>query len=102
MDVKTAFLNGDIDTEIYISQPQSFIVVGKEHLVYRLRKALYGLRSGTKKIDTWLRSQGFRKGIGDYNLYVINEGERILLLVLYVDDLLFTSNDGRWASWFKI
>lgn len=52
-------------------------------------------------MTTWLRNQGFRKGIGDHNLYVIIEGDRTLVLVLDMDDLLFTSNCERWASWFK-
>jgi hypothetical protein len=43
MDVKAAFLNGDLQEEVYIEQPVSFIVAGKEHEVLNLRKALYGL-----------------------------------------------------------
>ena len=44
MDVKTAFLNGDLDVEIYMRQPEGFVVAGQEELVCKLRKSLYGLK----------------------------------------------------------
>jgi hypothetical protein len=73
--------------------------------VLRLDKALYGLKQAPKmwyeKIDSYLRNQDFKKGTGDYNLYIIRQGEKILLLALYVDDLLFTSNCDKWINWFK-
>lgn len=46
MDVKTTFLNGDLEEEVYMEQPEGFICVGKETHVYRLRKTLYGLKQG--------------------------------------------------------
>lgn len=58
MDVKTAFFHGDLKEEVYISQPEGFIDVEKENLVYKLRKALYGVRQAPctwyDKIDSWL------------------------------------------------
>ena len=48
MDVKTAFLNGNLDEEIYMSQPEGFIVQGQEHKVYRLLKSIYGLKQASK------------------------------------------------------
>jgi hypothetical protein len=63
MDVKLAFLNGDLREEVYGSQPPGFIERGKEHLVLRLNKALYGLhqapRAWNKKLDESLLSVGF-------------------------------------------
>lgn len=58
LDVKNAFLNGEIEEEVYVSQPEGFIQEGKEHLVYRLYKALYGLRQALEHgmqnyIDVW-------------------------------------------------
>lgn len=62
MDVKTAFLNGDLKEEIYMEQPEGFILPGQDHLVCRLHRALYGLtqasRSWYMKIDQFLTSQG--------------------------------------------
>jgi hypothetical protein len=107
MDVKTTFLAADLQEreEVFVTQPQGFIVPGKEHLVLKLHKALYGLRQAPKawyrKIDTFLRGIGFQQGTGDYNLYIAREGHKILVLALYVDDLLFTSNCPTWINWFK-
>ena len=105
MDVITAFLNGDLEGEVYISQPQGFVLPRQEHLVCRLRKALYGLKQAPRawyaKIDTYLKNQGFTKAAADSNLYVITHEDKILILVLYVDDLLFTGNCSQWIDWFK-
>lgn len=94
MDVKTAFLNGFIQEEVYIEQPQGFEVHGKESHVCRLKKALYGLKQAPRawysRIDTYLQGMGFTKSEADPNLYFIVIGEEPLILVLYVDDLIIT------------
>ena len=94
MDVKTAFLNGFIQEEVYIEQPQGFEVHGKESHVCRLKKALYGLKQAPRawysRIDTYLQKMGFTKSEADPNLYYIVIGEEPLILVLYVDDLVIT------------
>eukprot|EP00253_Pinus_taeda_P020507 PITA_20507 len=94
MDVKTAFLNGFIQEEVYIEQPQGFEVHGKESHVCRLKKALYGLKQAPRawysRIDTYLQGMGFTKSEADANLYFIVIGEEPLILVLYVDDLVIT------------
>ena len=72
MDVKTAFLNGEIEEEIYIEQPDGFVIHEKESHVCRLKKALYGLkhapRAWYEKIDGYLMSLGFNKSVVDPNL----------------------------------
>eukprot|EP00253_Pinus_taeda_P001657 PITA_01657 len=94
MDVKTAFLNGFIQEEVYIEQPQGFEVHGKESHLCRLKKALYGLKQAPRvwysRIDTYLQGMGFTKSEADPNLYFIVIGEEPLILVLYVDDLVIT------------
>jgi hypothetical protein len=94
MDVKTAFLNGFIEEEVYIEQPQGFEVSDKETHVCLLRKALYGLnqapRAWYSRIDTYLLQMGFEKSDVDSNLYFIIRGEDTLILILYVDDLFIT------------
>jgi hypothetical protein len=91
MDVKTTFLNGIIEEEVYIEQPQGFEVNGKESHVCRLKKALYGLKQAPRawysRIDGYLLSMGFTKSEADPNLYYIFVGTDLLILVLYVDDL---------------
>lgn len=96
MDVNTTFLNGVIE-EVYIEQPDGFVIHGKEPHVCRLKKALYGLKQAPRawyeRIDRYLMSLGFSKNDANSNLYfkVIN-GET-LILVLYVDDLFFTGEE---------
>jgi hypothetical protein len=94
MDVKTTFLNGVIEEEVYIEQPQGFEVEDINTHVYRLKKALFGLKQAPRalygRIDSFLMSLGFTKSKDDSNLYfkVMNDDPTILLL--YVDDLFLT------------
>jgi hypothetical protein len=90
MDVKTAFLNGELEEEIYMEQPEGAEVSGKERLVWKLRKSLYGLKQAPRvwneKLDAYLKEVGFRRCESDHSVYV-NESLKVILLV-YVDDLL--------------
>eukprot|EP00253_Pinus_taeda_P035352 PITA_35352 len=87
MDVKTTFLNGFIQEEVYIEQPQGFEVHGKESHVCRLKKALYGLKQAPRawysRIDTYLQGIGFTKSEADPNIYYIVIGDEPLILVLF-------------------
>jgi hypothetical protein len=91
MDVKTAFLNGVIEEEVYIEQPQGFVILGKESHVCILKKALYGLKQTPRawyaRIDSYLMRLGFTKSDVDPNLYYKVENGCPLILVLYVDDM---------------
>ena len=104
MDVKTAFLNGLIEEEVYIEQPLGFEVHGRESHVCRLKKALYGLKQGPRawylRIDAYLQQLGFEKSEVDPNLYFIVVGEDPLILLLYVDDL-FIIGAKRLISSYK-
>lgn len=96
MDVKTIFFYSDFKKKVYITEPQHFVFEGHEHLVCKLHKAFYGLKLVPKawydKINFFLQTRGLIKGEGDYNLYIINYQGKMLLLVFYIDDLLFTKN----------
>jgi hypothetical protein len=96
MNVCIAFLHGDLKEEVYISQPLDFVESGKQHLMCHLHKALYGLKQAPKawyaKIDSFLKEQGFTKAEADGNLYVICNADKILILILYIDDFLFMGN----------
>ncbi|KAA0060459.1 hypothetical protein IC582_014232 [Cucumis melo] len=97
MDVKTAFLNGDLEEEIYMEQPEGFIVHNQESKVCKLDKSLYGLKQAPKqwheKFDNLLMSKGFKVNESDKCIYYKTEGRLCIIICLYVDDMLiFGSN----------
>src|SRR5712692_5185414 len=101
MDVKTAFLNGVVEEEVYVEHPLSFETHDRESYVCRLKKALYGLKQAPRtwydRIDSFLSSLGFTKSKANSNLYYkVEDGEPVILL-LYVDDLFVTGMDGLIA-----
>ncbi|KAA3472465.1 Retrovirus-related Pol polyprotein from transposon TNT 1-94 [Gossypium australe] len=105
-DVKSAFLNGYLEQEIYVNQPQGFQVTGKEDMVYKLNKALYGLKQAPRawyiRIDGYLISLGFNRSISEPTLYVQRKGLQTQLIVsLYIDDLLVTRGDEATLADFK-
>ena len=92
MDVKTAFLNRELEEEIYMDQPNGFVANGQEGKVCKLLKSLYGLKQAPKqwheKFDRTLTSAGFVVNEADKCVYYrYGEGERVILC-LYVDDIL--------------
>ena len=97
MDVKTAFLNGDLDEEIYMDQPEGFVVQGQESKVCKLRKSLYGLKQAPKqwheKIDNTLISNGFVVNESDRCVYNKFSGNSGVIICLYVDDMLILGSD---------
>ncbi|KAK1667780.1 hypothetical protein QYE76_055939 [Lolium multiflorum] len=97
MDVKTAFLNGDLDEDVYMTQPEGFVVEGKEHLACRLKKSIYGLKQASRqwylKFDKIIRTFGFTENVKDNCIYVKFKGSRFTILVLYVDDILLACSD---------
>ena len=99
MDVKTAFLNGVIEEEVYIEQPQGFEVEYRHTHVCKLKKALYGLKQAPRawyeRIDGFLLSMGFTKSKADPNLYLKVVEDEPVILLLYVDDLFLTGNEKQ-------
>ena len=102
MDVKTAFLNGVVEEEVYVEQPLDFETHDRESHVCRLKKALYGLKQAPRKwydrIDSFLSSLGFTKSKADSNLYYKVEHVNLVMLLLYVDYLFVTGTDGLIAD----
>ena len=92
LDVKSIFLNGYLEVEIFVKQPKGFDIKGKEEKVYLLKKAFYGLRQARRawyiEIDTHLLTLGFHKGLSEFTLYIKKIEEHILIVSLHVDDLL--------------
>eukprot|EP00253_Pinus_taeda_P016938 PITA_16938 len=97
MDVKTTFLHRDLEEEIYMKQPEGFAVKGKKELVCKLKKSLYGLKQSPRmwdqKFDTFIQGLGFTRSKADHCVYFKVIGDRVIYLVLYVDDMLLVGND---------
>ncbi|GJT64375.1 retrovirus-related pol polyprotein from transposon TNT 1-94 [Tanacetum coccineum] len=95
MDVKTAFLNDILCEEVYVSQPNGFVDPENPNHVYKLKKALYGLKQAPRAwydlLSLFPLSQKFSKGTVDPTLFIRREGNDILLVQIYVDDIIFAS-----------
>nr|GFD02453.1 retrovirus-related Pol polyprotein from transposon TNT 1-94 [Tanacetum cinerariifolium] len=96
MDVKTAFLNGNLREEVYVSQPDGFVDADNPNHVYKLKKALYGLKQATRAwydmLSSFLLSQDFSKGSVDPTLFIRRNGNDLLLVQIYVDDIIFAAS----------
>jgi hypothetical protein len=97
MDVKTTFLHGDLEEEIYMKQPEGFVVKGKKELVCKLKKTLYGLKQSPRmwyqKFDTYILGLGFVRSRVDHCVYSKQVGNHFIYVVLYVDDMLMVGNN---------
>ncbi|GAU49921.1 hypothetical protein TSUD_180390 [Trifolium subterraneum] len=106
LDVKSAFLNGPLEDDVYVKQPLDFELKGKEDRVLKLNKSLYGLkqapRAWNKRIDQFLVMQGFVKCSVEYGVYVKHSDDKHMLIIcLYVDDLLVTGSSPMETKNFK-
>ena len=105
MDVKTAFLNGELDEEIYMDQPEGFIAPGQERKVCKLVKSLYGLKQAPKqwheKFDNAMISNGFKINECDKCVYVKNNQKGYVIVCLYVDDMLIIGSDTNMIKMTK-
>ncbi|KAJ9547554.1 hypothetical protein OSB04_020097 [Centaurea solstitialis] len=105
MDVKTAFLNVELKEEVYISQPEGFVDRTKPNHVYILDKALYGLKQAPcawyDHLSNALLDNGFYKGKIDPTIFIKTEGDDILLVQIYVDDIIFGSTNSHMCTWFS-
>lgn len=106
LDVKSTFLNGFLEEEIYVEQPLGYVKVGQEGKVYKLKKALYGLKQAPRawnaRIDKYFVENGFEKCPYEHALYMkVDANRNFLLVCLYVDDLIFTGNAPTMFKEFK-
>ena len=97
MDVKTAFLNGFLEEEVYMSQPEGFISKNKPNQVCKLKRSIYGLKQASRswniRFDETIKSFDFIKNMDEPCVYKKTSGSAIVFLVLYVDDILLIGND---------
>ena len=106
MDVKSAFLYGKIDEEVYVSQPPGFEDPEHPNKVYKVVKALYGLHQAPRKwyetLAAYLLNNGFHRGKIDQTLFIKKDKNDILLVQVYVDDIIFGSQSQRCAKNLRI
>jgi uncharacterized membrane protein YciS (DUF1049 family) len=104
MDVKSDFLNGDIKEEVYMKQPEGFQLSDNPNFVCKMKKALYGLKQAPHawyhRLDTYLQDKGFKRETFDNNLYIKQEGNDLLIVLVYVYDIIFGSNNASLVNWF--
>jgi hypothetical protein len=104
MDVKSSFFNGELEEEVYIEKPEGFQLSENIDYVCKLKKALYGIKQAPRawysRLDKYLQQAGFRKGSADNNLYIKVSQGNILLIEVYVDDIIFGSDDDRLSQKF--
>lgn len=105
LDVKTAFLNGEIIEEVYVAQPEGYVKQGQEHMVYKLIKTLYGLKQAPRawytKLNRYLERIGFQRCPSEHAVYTRRENGNVLVVAVYVDDLLVTGTSVRIIEEFK-
>ncbi|GJR96684.1 putative ribonuclease H-like domain-containing protein [Tanacetum coccineum] len=102
MDVKSAFLYGKIDEEVYVSQPPGFVDPKYPKKVYKVVKALYGLHQAPRAwyatLSTFLLKSGYRRGTIDKTLFIKKDKKDIMLVQVYVDDIIFGSTKRSWCD----
>ncbi|GJR19121.1 putative ribonuclease H-like domain-containing protein, partial [Tanacetum coccineum] len=105
MDVKSAFLYGTIEEEVYVNQPPGFEDPKFPNKVYKVEKALYGLHQSSKawyeNLSTYLLENGFRRGTIDKTLFIKKIKNKILLVQVYVDDIIFGSTKKSLSTKFE-
>ena len=86
-------MNGELEEEVYIEQPEGFQLSENTNYVCKLKNALYGIKQAPRawyyRLDKYLQRAGFRKGSVDNNLYIKVTQDSILLIEVYVDDNIF-------------
>jgi hypothetical protein len=99
MDVKSTFLNGELEEEVYIEQLEGFQLSENTNYVCKLNKTLYGLKRSLRawysRLDKYLQQEGFKKGSAENNLYIKVTQYSILIIEVYVDDIIFGSTNDR-------
>lgn len=106
LDVKSAFLHGELNEDVYVEQPRGYEKKGSEHLVYKLHKALYGLKQAPRawfsRIEAHFIDEGFQRCDSEQTLFTKRSKEgKIIIVSVYVDDLIFTGNCKIMMSEFK-
>ncbi|RDX75453.1 hypothetical protein CR513_44651, partial [Mucuna pruriens] len=105
LDIKSAFLHGKINEDVYLEKPPGYIFQECEHQVYKLKTALYGLKRAPRalysKLESHFVANNFLKCPHEHTLFVKKEGGEILIVCVYVDDLIYIGNHESMSQEFK-
>lgn len=105
MDIKSSFLNGELKEEVYMEQPEGFNLTEGKNFVCKLKKELYGLKQDPRawyaRLDHYIKQQGFKKGVAGSNLYIKTDEDKLLVTLIYVDDLIFARNNDEVSHEFS-
>ena len=105
MNVKTTFLNGYLNEEVFVEQTPRFENFLLPNHVFKLDKALYGLKQAPRawydRLSQFLVSKGYKHGVVDTTLFTLKKGEHILLVQVYVDDIIFGSTNPDLVKGFE-
>jgi hypothetical protein len=106
LDIKNAFLHGDLEEEIYMEQPPGFVAQGESRLVCKLRRSLYGLKQSPRawfgKFSSVVQAFGLKRSEADHSVFYCHTSpNRCVYLVVYVDDIVITGNDEEKISQLK-
>ena len=104
MDVKSAFLNGMLQEEVYVEQPKGFIDPHRPDDVYKLKRALYGLKQAPRawydRLTAYLTEHGFKRGSADTTLFIRNDKNSFVVAQIYVNDIVFGAINDSLAHSF--
>ena len=104
MDVKSAFLNGMLQEELYVEQPKGFVDPHKPDDVYKLKRALYGLKQAPRawydRLTTYLTKHGFKRGSANTTLFIRTDKNSFVVAQIYVDDIVFGATNDSLAQSF--
>ena len=104
MDVKSAFLNGMLQEEVYVEQPKGFVDPHRPDDVYKLKRALYGLKQAPRawydRLTAYLTKHGFKRGFADTTLFIRKDKNSFVVAQIYVDDIVFGATNDSLAHFF--
>ena len=104
MDVKSAFLNGMLQEEVYVEQPKGFVDPHRPDDVYKLKRALYGLKQAPRawydRLTVYLTKHGFKRGSANTTLFIRKDKNSFVIAQIYVDDIVFGATNDSLAHSF--